>query len=364
MKPFEPKPYYQPNAFEKLTKKTPKKNFLIDLNNLLAMSHLEEVTPQMIEDIKQKYELKDFHDKFHKELNAIFKEFLDSNLGKGRSKENDFQSSKRFQELLNLSETDFKEIYEPLANSVFENKVKETFINTQKYEEEEESKFESLKESLGVSNDKAKELVDKTRQAIVQDFYNKMIEDRRISPQEIEQADNLCNSLHVVPNFPDEDKKVIEKLKKLWVIENGDLLSVEPDIMLPKNEVCYLACKAILFENRKVTKSVGYGGTTFRVKIVKGVYFRAGNMGIKPHSEDELTQIDEGILYVTNKRVLFVGSKQNKTYKYSQIIDLTQFSDGIQLVKDSGRSPFFNPQDEDSEILLATIARIIKDSMN
>jgi len=52
MKPFEHKPYFEPNALEKLTKKTPKKNFLIDLNNLLSESKVDDLSPQVIKGIE------------------------------------------------------------------------------------------------------------------------------------------------------------------------------------------------------------------------------------------------------------------------------------------------------------------------
>lgn len=312
---------------------------------------------------EEKYELKNFHDKFHNELNLIFKDFLNANLGKEESTENDYKASKKMQELLNLSETDFNEIYEPQAISVFENTMKETILKSQKYDEDEENKSDYLKESLGINPDKASEITGKIRTKIVTAFYNEIIEDIRISPDEIEQADKLCNALHIIPKFSGENKKGFEKLKRLWVIENGEMPVIEPDIILPKNEVCYLQCEAALHENRKVTKSVGYAGPTFRVKIMKGVYYRAGNLGVSRHTEDELTKIDEGILHVTNKRILFVGSKQNKTYRYNQIIDLNPFNDGVQLVKDSGKSPFFSPAEEEPEILLGIIARVIKESL-
>ena len=43
MKPFTNKEYIQPKGLEKLFKKIPQKNFLIDLNNLLTKEKLANV---------------------------------------------------------------------------------------------------------------------------------------------------------------------------------------------------------------------------------------------------------------------------------------------------------------------------------
>jgi len=73
-----------------------------------------------------------------------------------------------------------------------------------------------------------------------------------------------------------------------------------------------------------------------------------------------MTLIDSGTIHVTNKRIVFNGSKVTKTIKYIQIIDLHPYSDGIEIVKDTGKPLTFILNNSDGVALAATINRIIQ----
>lgn len=362
MKPFIQKAYYQPNALEKLLQKIPKKNFLIDINNLFASQSLESISNGQISAILEKYSVNQPERKYNNELCSIFTEFLTDNLGNFESDPTCYQSAKKMQELLRLTDSDFQKLYSQISLDVFTKKAIEILQLRKKYQEEEQSIFAQWANVLQISKEKDEEIINECRHSIVQGYFDKIIEDRRISPDEWEQGEELSRKLNVHAHFGENTKKLIEKYKKLWVIENEELPTIEAGILIQKNEHVYLEIATTLYEYRKVTKSVSYGGPAFRVKIMKGVYFRAGNVGVQRHSEDELKQIDIGVLYITNKKILFMGGNGNKTIKYNQIVDLIPYSDGFQISKESGKSPFFTVHDKDIELILATIARVIRDS--
>lgn len=56
-------------------------------------------------------------------------------------------------------------------------------------------------------------------------------------------------------------------------------------------------------------------------------------------TRDELTHIDDGTLYITNKRVIFDGRRKNSTIRHSALLGLEMFRDGLVLEKASGKSP-------------------------
>jgi len=361
MKPFTNKEYYQPNSIEKLLKKIPQKNVLIDINNLLADESLNKLSKEQILTLDKKYQIENSATKFRAEINGFFKEFITYNLGNPESENNDFQSAKKFQELVGISDIDFTKEYEPIAYNKFTGKVEEIFIASKKCQEEEENQIEQVRIQFGIDEEKAVQIATECRKNIILNYAKSIIEDERVSPDEIRNLEEMKKNFNVEINMGEESKKAIEKYKTLWLIENSDIPIVEADIMLQKSEQCYFNGFADLYENRKITKSVGYAGPTFRMKIVKGVYFRAGNVGISRQTEDRLTLIDSGKLFITNKRILFVG-KTNKTIKYNQIIDLTPYTDGVEIVKDAGKSPTFLLKDADGVIVTAIIARNIFDS--
>jgi hypothetical protein len=116
---------------------------------------------------------------------------------------------------------------------------------------------------------------------------------------------------------------------------------INVQIHLPRGEFCYFAENVDLYEEKQVTKRVSYHGPTVRLKIIPGVYFRAGNFGIGRKTEKEFVKIDNGILYITSERLLFTGSTKNMTIEYKKIVDFGKHGEGIEIVKDTGNNQYF-----------------------
>jgi len=80
---------------------------------------------------------------------------------------------------------------------------------------------------------------------------------------------------------------------------------------------------AQLLEEKTKTRYVGgSAGVSFRV--AKGVTFRTGGFRGSPIKETYKEVTDTGNIYVTNKRVLFVGARKNVSYPINKIIDITK----------------------------------------
>src|SRR5690606_40389673 len=90
---------------------------------------------------------------------------------------------------------------------------------------------------------------------------------------------------------------------------------------------------------RTETRTIRYGGPTARIRIAKGIYWRTGSMNVQRVTEEVLKPIDTGQLYITNKRVIFLGRNRNTNVRLNRILDFTIYTDGIELVKDAGRNP-------------------------
>jgi len=127
-------------------------------------------------------------------------------------------------------------------------------------------------------------------------------------------------------------------------ILNHDTITIKPiniSIHLPKGELCYFAEEVDLYQEKKVTKRISYNGPTLRLKIWKGLYWRFGNLAVGRKTKDEFIKVDSGILYITNKRLLFTGSLNNKSIFYNKIINIANNDEGIEIIKDSGKSEYF-----------------------
>jgi ribosomal protein L40E len=100
-------------------------------------------------------------------------------------------------------------------------------------------------------------------------------------------------------------------------------------IILKRNEETSLIMHNItLREPRAVRQTVGgYGGPTFR--MAKGVSFRLGAVSARSESHEELKNIDQGTLVLTNKRLIFIGSKRTTNIDLTKIVAIEPYKDGI-----------------------------------
>ena len=103
----------------------------------------------------------------------------------------------------------------------------------------------------------------------------------------------------------------------------------DPPIILKKNEeACVVFGGITLMEPRSVRQTRGgYAGPTIRV--AKGVSFRMGSVAARSESHEELRNIDQGTLVLTNKRLVFIGSKRTTNIDLKKIISITAYKDGI-----------------------------------
>lgn len=362
MRPFTRKNKAESSGIKKLFNKGHEDDFLVDVNNLLADNNLNEITPGQISALAERYKIKNPSKKFGVELAQLLGEFLAEHLGNQLSSTNDFQSAKTMQQILGISDLDFEKEYKPKAIETFRKQSAVTLKWAKKYQDEEEAQLRKLGEQFGLSNEQADQITVEIRTSIVQDYIKSMIADFRVSPEEIKTYETLCKDLSVSVSMDDASKRTLEKYKRLWKIENGDLPVCTADIILQKSEVCHFKTNAELYEDRKVTTGVKYAGPTYRMRIAKGLYYRMGNISTARKSEDVMTLIDSGVLYITNKRILFNGSKGSKPIRYSQIVDLTPYSDGIKIVRETGKPQTFIMSYPDGEALTAFVTRMIKDS--
>ena len=133
------------------------------------------------------------------------------------------------------------------------------------------------------------------------------------------------------------DRKQMEADIEYWLDElrAGNIpefpTPASPDIILKKNEKIILNADNIaLLEPRSVRATHGtYGGPSFR--IAKGVYFRLGAFNAQSESHEELREIDRGSLTLTNKRLIFSGSKRTVSIDIRKIVSVNPYRDAITI---------------------------------
>ena len=95
------------------------------------------------------------------------------------------------------------------------------------------------------------------------------------------------------------------------------------------------------YEEKSMTTSVIYGGYRFN-SGGKGLNYTLGSLNVMSENKSYFSLVDRGSLYVTNKRLIFIGREkgQNRTITLDNILEFSLFRDGILIGKSNGKKPF------------------------
>jgi hypothetical protein len=115
---------------------------------------------------------------------------------------------------------------------------------------------------------------------------------------------------------------------------NGGLLPevASPQLMSKKGEVIHLEWPASLMKEVAIREyKGGYSGFSFPVGKTGIRYKVGGSRGQSVQVGSRLDVADTGTLAITNKRVVYMGSRKTVNMPYSALDNLNVYSDGLQF---------------------------------
>jgi hypothetical protein len=115
---------------------------------------------------------------------------------------------------------------------------------------------------------------------------------------------------------------------------------VQPDgkIVLRQGESLYVNLSPVSQHEERWTRTDS-GGAGTSVRVVKGVTFHVGGrMSVQTR---QLVEVDQGQLYVTNRKVMFVGKKKSVTIPMDRVASSEHFVDGIKISSASSSTQIF-----------------------
>lgn len=113
-------------------------------------------------------------------------------------------------------------------------------------------------------------------------------------------------------------------------INRGILPTINTDnIMLKKGEECHFAERCILV-SEKVTKHYEGHHNGYSFKLTKHVTYRTGKSRGTP-VEDVSQERTKGLVYITDKRVIFVADKNAFDKNLSSLTSCVPYSNALQL---------------------------------
>jgi len=356
MKAFDKKDRIAPNWWQNLLGIAPPENAVIDLNNLLASKTINDVTFADLKAIEEEYGI-NIHKRFEGHLKALYRKLLEASLRDNKLSNAESEALKHLKHLFRFSDKEVDVIHNEVAARFYGKRLEEVLQDHQ-INEEESNFLQKLQNDLRLCD----ETINKVHREKAGDIYKQLmdeaISDERLSPDEEEELAELATNLGLDVDFDEATKKKLARYRLYWQIENGELPEEDVRINLYKNETCYFHSRIDWYEHRHVTKRLNYSGPTLRIKIAQGLYWRAGSLSGHTTSEDVTKYIDSGELYLTNKRILFIGSRKNKRIYLKRILDFDAYTNGVQVQKVAGKSPFF-ASDQNVDVFAMILGRLL-----
>ena len=182
---------------------------------------------------------------------------------------------------------------------------------------------------LSICNTLIAEEINKTLKI----FLNK----EKINKEELDYVLKLTSSLNY--SLQDIEKIEIRRKYSLWQLLDNQSLPVYKagllELPLKKGEVVHFCEPANLKKYKTKMTKFDYHGPVFRIRICKGFSYKFGSLNTDVKTETYVDNEDTGNFYITNKRVIFVGNKNNFAYYFSQILKSELINVGLVFQKEN-----------------------------
>ena len=336
---FEVRELLPRTLVQRVLRKENPKNGYVALGNLFAERDWTEIHEGHVEEVLRRYHVTKMD---RSAATALYTKALRAATDDLVIDDHEAEELSRLRRLLGLVDSDVAEIDEAVVHSKYQRAIDHA-LDDRKLTAEEKESLDRLRKALRIDERKAIAMLESSASNILKQEWSAAMADQRLSDDEMLAITAMAQNFGITDVARDIPPHLIDRYRRLWMIENGDFPAYDVPINLQKSERCHFVAPATWNERRRRTTRVRYAGPTARIKIMKGLYYRAGDLGVQRVTQEVLQEIDRGTLYFTNKRVIFDGNTKNKTLTFRSILGFTPYSDAIEVEKTSGRtrsSPF------------------------
>lgn len=323
--------------FQKLFKQLPIENALIELNNLLASYPVKEISKEQISEIENRYEVI-LKQEFKLNLEEFYAVYLNFSLAdKGLSKA-DIEELDHLRNILSLSDQTIENLHHKIGEVLYRKHFVKAIANGRLIRKEEDL-LERLEKGLKLPKDLIEKISSEISVNYLQNHIEALIKTLNLSPKDEEEIKHIAVSLDInlETQLNIKMKQQLKQLKLYWDLENLPLVTFEPDTVIQKSEDCYFKIASVnWYELRTVRQKPSFYNSNARV--LKDFYLKSGSYKSLNHSNANMKYIDKGSIYLTNKRIIFIGKTKNVNIRFEKILRLNPISDGIEIDKETGKA--------------------------
>ncbi len=133
----------------------------------------------------------------------------------------------------------------------------------------------------------------------------------------------------------------LNRFNRLYTLLTRDLQPIECGINLRKGEKCYLHLPSVQMRKwkKKRTRFTSLG-VSYRLTRNIRLYTHVGGLS---ESQDMLETEDVGDVYITSRRLIFVGDKKTQSINFSRILEVEVSNRHFEIKRDRGPVLLFFP---------------------
>lgn len=355
---FQVRSLIKPSFMQKLLGQKPEENAIIEFNNLLATKNILDITQIDISEIENRYSLT-LSTEFPLNLQEFYAVYLNYCHCKNPFGVNQYPEINHLEQILKLDYQSINIIQQKIGSLTYRRNFEQAITNGRLTPIDKES-LDKLKEVLQLTNTIAENIAIETQTKYIENYVNQIIKHQRFSPKEEKELNAIFNNFNIIFNLNEKTLIQLNKLKLYWKLENLDLPIINCGIDLQKLEVCHLIESNVSwYEPRCERQRLSTTPTDNRVYTTKSFYLNSPFSKIQNLKIDKLKFVDSGLLFLTNKRIILVGSRKKYNIRIEKIIYYVPYQDGIEICKDTGKSPLLQLT-EKPDIFSIILERILK----
>lgn len=338
MNGFTTAPLKTQSLLQRLARRRPPENAFVEIQNLLATTAFADLAASQIINILSEYEVP--REEAMPTLTGLYEQALRYDVRDGSLSPEERAGLKQLRYVLDLDDAAANQAEESVLRSTYRDALQKALID-EHLSDDEKKKLDEMTDNFDLPVEVVRELYKAEVLAVMQKAFNQATADRRLTADEESRLVQMGENLGIRIEHDEKTQRVIERFKLLARVDAGELPVIQSNVILQRGEACHAQFACNLHEKRTITKRINYQGPSGRIRIMKGLSWRYGSVSVSRVTSEELRRIDSGVLYITNKRLLFNGAAKNLNTPLKKIIHFTTFGDGLQIEKESGRDQYF-----------------------
>ncbi|HLP20664.1 MAG TPA: hypothetical protein VK174_10200 [Chitinophagales bacterium] len=350
---FKPVPIRGKNITQTLFNITPIANAVRELNNLLATIPLQQITVGEVRNIETRYGIQ-FSKDFQLNTEEFYATYLNHCLADKQLSPDEIQDLSYLKLLLALSDSTVDFLHNMVTGVIYKKAVQDA-ITDGRLSTEEKDFLAALQQQLKLPQEIADKIAKETSTVFLNTYVSQITSDKRLSPQEEAEAQQIANSLGLTYDPAKMNNEMVQRMRQYWALENLPLPAIQTDIILSARENCYIEIPRANWRELRTFTQESYTGTVRASQLSKRYAY--GDFKRNVTQYEKIVIIDTGKLYLTNRRLVFIGKSQNFDLPLTSILQLSPLSNGIEIKRADSRNLGleFNDKVDIFNIMLARV---------